>query len=290
MILLDKLAKSKTIRAGVLGWPVGHSLSPRVHGYWLKKYGIDGSYEPLAVKPEDLKRVVRSLADEGFAGANVTVPHKQAVLACMDEVEDQARRIGAVNTIIIGSDGLLLGRNTDGYGFLWNLKSNLTQGSSAWSSARGPAVVIGAGGASRAVCVALLDDGVTELRLINRTLSRGETLAADIGGPINVVPWEDRSDVLDGAALLVNTTTLGMSAKPPLDLDLSPLPTDAVVNDIVYSPLETPLLKCAAERGNSTVDGLGMLLHQARPGFAAWFGMEPEVTADLRAFVLKGLD
>lgn len=271
--------------AGVMGWPVAHSLSPRLQGYWLETYGIDGAYVPLAVKPEDFAEAVRMLPRLGFAGANVTVPHKEAALRAVDEVEDLARRVGAVNTIVVREDGSLYGRNTDGYGFMENLRA----GAPAWNATAGPAVVVGAGGAARAIVAALLDAGVPELRLINRTRARAEQLAEEIGGAITVFDWEDRADALDGANLLVNTTTLGMTGHPPLELGLSSLPATAVVTDIVYVPLETPLLAAARERGNATVDGLGMLLHQARPGFAAWFGHEPEVTEDLRTFVLDAL-
>lgn len=268
-----------------MGWPVSHSLSPRLHGYWLNEYGVNGSYEPLAAPPENFARMMRMLSDDGFAGANVTVPYKEEALKYIDEIDGQARRTGAVNTIIVQADGRLLGRNTDGFGFLENLKSNAP----SWSPAQGPAVVIGAGGAARAVCAALIDSGVPELRLINRTRLRAETTAEHIGGPIRIYSWEERATALDGAALLVNATTMGMTGKPPLELDLSRLPVKAVVNDIVYSPLATPLLESANRRGNLAVDGLGMLLHQARPGFAAWFGVEPQVTAGLRAHVLQGL-
>lgn len=268
--------------AGVLGWPVSHSRSPRLHGFWLRRYRIDGTYVPLAVRPESFVEAVRALPLLGFRGANVTVPHKEAALAAMDRVEDSARRIGAVNTIVIDSDGRLEGRNTDGFGFLESLRAQQP----GWQAAAGPAVLLGAGGAARAVAVALIDAGAPEIRLVNRTVSRAERLAREVGGPVRVFAWDDRAVALAGAALLVNTTTLGMAGQPPLELDLDPLPPEAVVNDIVYAPLETALLAAARARGNPVVDGLGMLLHQARPGFAAWYGVEPEVTPDLRAFVL----
>lgn len=268
--------------AGVLGWPVSHSRSPRLHGFWLRQYRIDGAYVPLAVRPESFVEAVRALPLLGFRGANVTVPHKEAALAAMDRVEDLARRIGAVNTIVIDADGRLEGRNTDGFGFLESLRAQQP----CWQAAAGPAVLLGAGGAARAVAVALIDAGAPEIRLVNRTVSRAERLARDVGGPVRVFAWDDLAAALAGAALLVNTTTLGMAGQPPLELDLDPLPPEAVVNDIVYAPLETALLARARARGNPVVDGLGMLLHQARPGFAAWYGVEPEVTPDLRAFVL----
>ena len=267
--------------AGVMGWPVAHSLSPRLHGYWLERHRIDGAYVPLAVPPEKVAMALRALPALGFAGANVTVPHKEAALGAADRIEPLAKRIGAVNTIVIDADGALEGRNTDAFGFV----ANLNDGAPGWRKAATPAVVLGAGGAARAVVAALVDLGIS-VRLVNRTAERAQVLAEAIGGDIDIVPWSRRADALDGAGLLVNTTTLGMTGKPALDLALDPLPKTATVNDIVYAPLRTELLQAAAARGNGTVDGLGMLLHQARPGFAAWFGVEPEVTAELRAFVL----
>lgn len=271
--------------AGVMGWPVAHSRSPRLHGFWLDRHRIDGAYVPLAVRPEDLEAALRALPRLGFRGVNLTVPHKETALALLDEVDPEARRIGAVNTVAVTQDGRLRGWNTDAFGFLEHLRA----AAPAWRPAAGPAVVLGAGGAARAVCSALVGAGVAEIRLTNRTRSRAEAVAAAIGGPVRVVDWAARETALDGVGLLVNTTTLGMVGQPALDLDLDRLPPAATVYDIVYAPLETPLLRAAARRGNPTVDGLGMLLHQARPGFAAWFGVEPAVDAELRAFVLEGL-
>ena len=275
-----------TIKAGVLGWPVGHSLSPRLHGFWLGEYGVDGTYEPLPVRPEDFEAALRNLPDQGFAGVNVTVPHKEAAFETVDTLDAVSKRIGAVNTVVINADGSLAGSSTDGFGFLENLK----EGAPGWSASTGPAVVLGAGGASRAVTAALLDAGAPGVKLVNRTLSRAEQLARDVGGAITVVPWDDRVAALSDAGILVNTTTLGMEGEESLEIDLDPLPPQAVVTDIVYAPLETPLLQQAAKRGNPTVDGLGMLLHQARPGFRQWFGVEPTVTDALRAHVLDGLE
>jgi len=271
--------------AGVFGWPVGHSLSPRLHGFWLQRYGIDGAYVPLAVEPDDFETALRALPKLGFLGANVTVPHKEAALVICDEVDILAKRIGAVNTVFVTPEGRLRGSNTDAFGFL----ENLTQEAPAWRADGGPAVVIGAGGAARAVIVALVDAGVPEVRLANRTYERAETLARDLGGPITVIPWPERTESLGGTNLLVNTTTQGMSGTPSLDLNLEALPGNALVTDIIYTPLKTKLLGDAQTRGNPTVDGLGMLLHQARPGFAQWFGYEPEVDTELRSFVLSGL-
>ena len=283
---MNTTLSGKAKLAGVMGWPIGHSLSPRLHGYWLRRYAVDGAYVPLAVRREDFAEAVRMLPRLGFAGANVTVPHKEAALAAVDEAAAEARRIGAVNTIVVRADNSLMGWNSDGFGFMENLKAGVPD----WNPGLGPAVVLGAGGAARAVCAALVDGGVPELRLVNRTASRAEALAADIGGPIEVVSWAERESTLDGARLLTNTTSLGMAGNPPLDLALDRLPPEAAVTDIVYAPLRTPLLVAAAARGNPTVDGLGMLLHQARPGFAAWFGVEPEVTDEMRTFVLAGME
>jgi len=276
------IPSGKARLAGVIGWPVGHSRSPRLHGFWLDRHGVDGAYVPLAVRPEDLAATLALLPRIGFAGANLTVPHKEAALALVDVVEPLAARIGAVNTVVVLADGRLEGRNTDAFGFLENLR----RGAPAWRPQAGPAVVLGAGGAARAVVAALIESGVAEIRLANRSAGRAEILADALGGPVAVWDWDRRRAALDGAALVVNTTTLGMAGQPPLDLDLSSLPPTAVVNDIVYVPLETNLLKAARARGNIAVDGIGMLLWQAAPAFEAWFGVRPEVDESLRAFVL----
>jgi shikimate dehydrogenase len=265
--------------AGVVGWPVGHSLSPRLHGFWLDRHGIDGAYLPLAVEPDKFESALRGLVDLGFRGVNLTIPHKQAALALCDEIAPLAARIGAVNTLVF-QDGRIQGSNTDAFGFLENLRL----GAPAWDPTAGPALILGAGGAARAIAVALLDAGAPELRLTNRTAARAEALAQELGA--TAVPWETRGAALEDIVLLANTTSLGMTGQPPLELELDRLPTAAVVTDIVYAPLETDLLAGARARGNPAVDGLGMLLHQARPGFEAWFGAAPEVTAELRAFML----
>jgi len=271
--------------AGVMGWPVGHSLSPRLHGYWLSEYGIDGAYVPFPVMPDRLAEALRALPALGIAGVNLTVPHKVAACGLVDTLDDAARRIGAINTVVVGPDGALEGRNTDAYGFI----AAIAETAPGWRAADAPCVVIGAGGAARAVCVALQDAGAAEIRVINRTSARARELAAALGPPLGVVGWDDRAEALAGAGLLVNATSLGMIGQPALDLDLGRLPADAVVDDIVYAPLETPLLAGARARGNPLVDGLGMLLHQARPGFAAWFGRDPRVTPAVRAHVLAAL-
>ena len=270
----------KALLAGVMGWPISHSRSPCVHGYWLEKYAIDGAYVPLAVVPDRFEEALKGLQAAGFRGVNVTVPHKEAALRACDTIDPDAERIGAVNTIVFGDDGSIQGSNTDAYGFIENIRQT-----AAWSG--GVAVVLGAGGAARAICVSLIDAGATEIHLINRTKSRAESLAREFGNKIRVEDWKNRSNTLLNASLLVNTTSLGMTGQPPLDINLDVLPTAAIVNDIVYAPLETPLLATARSRGNITIDGLGMLLHQARPGFEIWFGTDPEVTEAMRNIVLK---
>ncbi|HXZ00578.1 MAG TPA: shikimate dehydrogenase [Stellaceae bacterium] len=272
-------------RAGVMGWPVAQSRSPVLHRFWLEHYGIEGDYTLLPVPPEALERELRALAGRGFAGCNLTLPHKEPSLALLDRVDATARRIGAVNTVVAAADGALEGSNTDAFGFHASLAAALP----GWSAASGPAVVLGAGGSARAVVAALLDHGAPEIRLVNRGSARAEALAAALGGRIDILAWESRADALAGAALLVNTTSLGMAGQPPLDLALDALPEGAVVSDIVYVPLRTGLLAAAQARGNPTVDGLGMLLYQAQPGFAAWFGLWPEVSPALRARVLASL-
>lgn len=269
--------------AGVMGWPVGHSRSPRLHNYWLARHGIDGAYVPLAVAPENLEHAVRGLSALGFAGANVTIPHKEAVMPFLDDLDPAAERIGAVNTIMV-QDGRLFGRNTDGFGFLENLKA----GAPDWRADVGPAVVIGAGGAAKAVAWALLDAGVPALQIVNRTAARAEALADALGATAQVTAWESRHEALGGAALVVNTSALGMTGHPALDLDVGRMADTTVVNDIVYQPLETPLLAAARARGLTAVEGIGMLLHQGRPGFHAWFGVDPTVDADVRDHVLAG--
>ena len=272
----------KTRVAGVVGWPVSHSLSPRLHNYWLKENGIDGVYIPLAVNPENITSVVKSLPKLGFAGVNLTVPHKEKGMMLVDSVDELAERVGAINTIVVTKDGFLEGKNTDVFGF----KEALNQNTRTTNIKNGVSVVIGAGGASRAVVVALLELGVREIRIINRTLEKAELLATGIGPILRPVLWKERNDALSGASFLVNTTTLGMENQLPLDLSLDALPKTAVVNDIVYRPLFTPLLSEAKKRGNPVVDGLWMLMQQGRPGFAAWFGCDPVVSPKLRAHVL----
>ncbi len=267
--------------AGIIGWPVGHSRSPLLHGHWLRAHGIDGAYVRLPVAPGRLEAALRGLSALGFAGANVTVPHKEEAARLVDALDPVAARIGSVNLITVRPDGGLRGASTDGFGFI----ASLIEADPAFSAARGPAVVLGAGGAARAVVAALLDAGAPRVRLMNRTRARAEALATHLGGAIDVVAWGERDAALDGAALLVNTTSLGMTGQEPLEMTLDALPRAALVSDLVYVPRRTGLLAAAAARGNPVAPGLPMLLHQARPAFAAWFGVLPEITPALRAEV-----
>jgi shikimate dehydrogenase len=270
-------------RAFVVGWPIGHSRSPLIHGHWLARHRLAGSYEKIAVPPEEIDSFLVSLADRGFVGGNVTVPHKQAAFRLAAERDPVAEATGAVNTLWI-EGGRLCGANTDGPGFL----ADLDAGSPGWDRLGGTAVVLGAGGAASAVAWGLASRGL-RVHLVNRTVERAETLARRLGGEVTAHPWSDLDRLLPDARVLVNTTTLGMTGKDPLGLDPAPLPADAVVADIVYVPLETGLLAAARARGLETVDGLGMLLHQAVPGFERWFGVRPTVTPELRAIVLADI-
>ncbi len=268
--------------AGVIGHPIGHSRSPKLHGHWLKTYGLPGHYIPMDVAPADLETVLRTLPKAGFVGANVTVPHKESALRIADHVSDRATVIGAANTLVFREDGSIHADNTDGYGFMENLRN----GAPDWNAKDGPAVVFGAGGAARAVLQALADAGVPEILLTNRTRARADHLKEEFGQRITVVDWVQAGNVVETAELVVNTTSLGMQGQPELRVPLDGLQPGAVVTDLVYAPLKTNLLKTAEEAGCTTVDGLGMLLHQAVPGFERWFGVRPEVDADTRAAAL----
>lgn len=286
------IASKPRLRAGVMGWPIAHSLSPVLHGHWLKRYGIDGGYEAFPVRPEELPAAIAQLRDAGLRGTNLTVPHKEAAMALVDHVDQTARRIGAVNTLFMTDDGALHATNTDAYGLIENIRAAVPAALGNAFAGR-PAVVLGAGGAARAALVGLADIGVSEIRIVNRTVARAESLVrivADQGVSVHALGWDQRHGALAEAGLLVNTTTLGMAGQDALDIDLAALPPDAVVNDIVYAPLETGLLAAARARGHPVVDGLGMLLHQARAGFREWFGVDPEVDEDLRQAVLAARD
>ena len=272
-------------RAGVIGWPVSHSRSPLIHGHWLQRYGIDGTYERLPVEPGNVANFLRTLRDRGLAGCNVTLPHKEAAFAAAAETRPAARAAGAANTLWF-EDGRLIADNTDGAGFINSLAASLP------SLQLGGATVslLGAGGAARGIVFALLERGVGEVRIFNRTRNRAEAIAAALGPKVKPHDWRDRADGSRDASLLVNTTSLGMKGAGPLDLDISALDSKCVVADIVYVPLETPLLAAARARGLVAVDGLGMLLHQAVPGFQKWFGVRPEVTAELRALIERDIE
>lgn len=269
--------------AAVIGSPIAHSRSPALHGYWLKRYGIKGFYIPMDVAQVDLQDVLRMMPKMGFVGANVTIPHKEAILNIADVITDRAALIGAANTLIFRKDGKIQADNTDGAGFI----ANLRQSAPHWVPSAGPAAVFGAGGAARAVIAALIEVGVPEIRLANRTRARADALRSDFGAKVHVHEWVQADAMIDGSATVVNTTSLGMTGKPDLVLPLGSLSPHALVTDLVYTPLKTQFLIEAEERGSTVVDGLGMLLHQAAPGFERWFGQRPDVDDATRAAVLS---
>jgi shikimate dehydrogenase len=268
------------LRAGVVGHPVKHSRSPIIHGYWLEQFGINGRYDRYDVKPEDFSHFVKTLSEQGLQGVNVTIPHKEAAFLALDEATDRARRLKAANTLWF-ENGKLWGDNTDSIGFL----ANLDQGHPGWDINAKSALILGAGGAARAIIAGLQERNIEKITIVNRTRERAEELALMSGGQVAVAEWSKLSFQLESADLVVNTTSLGMSGQPDLDLSLDPLGKNALVTDIVYVPLETNLLKQARLRGNPVLDGLGMLLHQAVPGFEHWFGKRPVVTDELRHLV-----
>jgi len=271
--------------AAVMGWPVMHSRSPMLHNHWLAEHGLAGAYVPLAIAPGALGPALRALHPLNFAGCNLTIPHKQDALAIVDEIDETARRIGAISCVTVRADGSLHGANNDCYGFI----ENIAEAEPAFCFDAGPIVVMGAGGGARAVVWALAQRGAKEIRLVNRTFSRAQNLAHDFGAPVRAIDWAQRHEALEGARLLVNTTSQGMVGMEPLDLALETLPSAALVVDIIYTPLETPLLAAARLRGNRTLNGLGMLLHQGRPAWQSWFGIEPQVTPRLRALIEASL-
>ncbi len=268
--------------AGVIGNPIAHSKSPVLHGHWLKTYDIAGHYVPLEVEADALGDVLKAMPKMGFVGCNVTIPHKERVMQFVDQITDRATLIGAVNTLIFLNDGSILGDNTDGYGFIENLR----QGAPEWDASAGPAVVLGAGGAARAVVASLLDAGAPEILLTNRTRVRADKLREDFGARVKVVEWVQAGNILEEGATLVNTTSLGMAGKSELRVPMDGLRKETVVTDLVYTPLTTNFLRTANEIGCITVDGLGMLLHQAVPGFERWFGRRPVVDVETRRVVL----
>jgi shikimate dehydrogenase len=267
--------------AGVMGWPISQSRSPMLHNYWFGQHGLSGSYVPLAIKPEGLRAALRALPSLCFSGCNLTIPLKQDAMTIVDEVDVTARKIGAISCIIVRPDGSLSGVNNDYYGFIHNILEFIPD----WRADAGPVAVMGAGGGARAVVYGLMERGARDIRLINRTKARADILARELGGPITVLPWEDRHDAIEDAAMLVNATSQGMIGQQPLDLQLDKLSPHALVSDIIYIPRETPLIAAARARGNRTVTGLGMLLHQGIPAWKAWFGIEPKVTPELRSLI-----
>jgi shikimate dehydrogenase len=273
------------IIAGVMGWPVAHSRSPLIHNHWIQQYNLTGAYGAFPVEPSNLEAAIRGIQALGLAGCNITIPHKVNAMAYVDWVHPLAQRMGAINTVVVQRDGALHGFNNDGFGFI----QSLLEAQPTWQASASPIVVLGAGGAARAIIVSLLDAGATNIRVINRTHSKAEELAQEFGAFVTSVQWQNREDALVAASLLINTTSQGMHREPALDISLTNLPTDAMVFDAVYIPMETPLLQEARQRGNSTVNGLGMLIHQARPAFQAWFGVMPEVTDKLYAKVIRTL-
>ena len=268
--------------AGVIGSPISHSKSPRLFQHWLRRYGINGYYVPMDIASGDLDEVLRQLPKLGFVGINVTIPHKEHVLTIADHVTDSAALIGSANTLTFRPDGTIYADNTDGHGFIENLK----HGAPDWDPTAGPAAVIGAGGAARAVLASLIDIGVQEIRVSNRTKNRAESLQREFGNKVVVVDWVKAGNMLEGAATVVNASSLGMVGKPEMRLPLDGISKDAVVTDLVYTPLETPFLTHARNAGCRAVDGLGMLLFQAAPGFERWFGLRPDVDEALRKAML----
>ena len=268
--------------AGVMGMPVFQSRSPILHNYWIKKYNLKGAYGHFPVQIENVEAAVRGLSALGIAGCNITQPHKLMAMKLMDKLSPMAERIGAINCIVVQPDGSLHGFNNDGFGYIQSLKD----AKPTWRADEGPVVVLGSGGAARAVVISLLDEGAKEIRLVNRTKAKAEELRVGVESVVKVFDWSERNEAMRGAAMLINTTNQGMYGQPALDVSLEALPTSSLVSDAIYIPLATPLLETARLRGNPTVNGLGMLLNQARPAFKAWFGVLPEITEDLRKAVL----
>lgn len=273
------------LMAGVMGWPVMHSRSPLLHNYWMEQQGLNGTYVPLEIRPGTLDAALRAMHPLGFSGCNLTIPHKLDAMSVVDEVDDVARKIGAISCVVVREDGSLFGTNNDWLGFTGNLKQSYPD----WRGDAGPVAVIGSGGGGRAVCYALLQMGVPEIRLVNRTPEEPLAIVRDFGGPIRTFDWAERHDILDGVTMAVNVTSQGMDGEPALDIDLDKLPVSALAADIIYTPLETPFLADARQRGNDTLNGLGMLLHQGIPAWRMWFDVEPTVTDELRRLMEDSL-
>ena len=267
----------------ILGYPIHHSKSPRMHGSWLDQAGVLGYYVPLEIHPDNFEDALKNMPKQGFRGANVTIPHKERALEIADYVSERAKRIGAANTLYFDADGKIHADNTDGYGFITNLK----KGAPEWNAKAGPALVLGAGGAARAILDALITEETPKLYLTNRTKERAQALASEFGDTVEVLDWDNKNVVFSEVKTLINTTSLGMNGKGDLGLDFSQLTSAITVTDIVYTPLETDLLKHAKQRGCTCVDGLGMLIYQGIPGFSNWFGVAPKVTDELRELLLS---
>ena len=270
--------------AGVIGSPIAHTKSPLLHTYWLNQLRINGFYIPIDVAPCNLKDILQNMPKMGFVGANITIPHKEKVLLLADEVSDRASKIGAANTLSFSQNGKIYADNTDGIGFINNIRQNAPE----WVPQNGPAMLLGAGGAARAVAACLLENGVPEIRIANRTKLRAEQFVKDFGKKIKVIDWLNASHVVNDLNILVNTTSLGMSGKPPLNINFDRLSYKTLVTDLIYTPLETYFLKTAHDKGCTTVDGLGMLIHQATVGFERWFGEKPEVNQEVRKMLQRG--
>ncbi len=280
------MINGKTKIAGVIGWPITHSQSPRLHNFWLEKFSLNAVYIPLAVHPQNIEEVLKTLPKLGFSGVNITVPHKERIFEILDNCDSFASRVGAVNTVVIDDNGQLFGKNSDGFGFLENIKQSMP----FWDPSKSKAVVLGAGGATRPIIASLIDSGVTNIRIVNRTLERAKILVQKMNFPIDIFSWENMDNAIIDSNLLINTTVLGMYGQPPLSCNLTKLAPDAIVTDVVYYPLFTPLLNQAKDLGFHVVDGLGMLIHQARPSFKSWFGYMPDVNPELRSFIIDGME
>jgi len=278
-------APKRFLLAGVMGWPVMHSRSPMIHNYWFAQQGLAGTYVPLAIKPEGLAAALHALQPLGFSGCNITIPHKQEAMKIVDEIAPAAQKIGAISCVVAREDGSLSGSNNDAFGFIRNLKQTYPD----WRADSGPVVVIGAGGGSRAVCYGLMEEGAREIRLVNRTLERAQRVADEFGAPLKAYAWNQRNELLRGASTVVNTTSAGMVGQGALEIRLDHLEKHALAADIIYTPLETPFLAAARLRGNRTLNGLGMLLHQGPLAWKLWFGVEPTVTDELRALVERSI-
>jgi shikimate dehydrogenase len=280
-LTVGQAMQEKYLMAGVMGHPVMHSRSPALHNYWLKQHGLLGHYMPLAIAANDIEKALRALPALGFAGCNLTMPHKEKAIPVMDRVSPLVRKIGAMNCVVVGADGSLEGNNFEAFGYTESLAQEIP----GWRADLGPVVILGAGGGARAVAAGLVERGAKDIRVINRSPERADKLAADLGAPIVTLPWSMREEALRDAALVINSTSQGMKGHSALDIRLDALPAAAAVSDLIYTPRETPFLEQARRRGNHTVNGLGMLLNQARPAFKAWFGIMPEVTPELRASI-----